>query len=43
MREKLIKAGNDPVTSTPEAFEAFVKVEIAKWAKVVRDAKLSLE
>lgn len=43
MREKLIKAGNDPVTSTPEAFEAFIKVEIAKWAKVVRDAKLSLE
>jgi len=43
MREKLIKAGNDPVTSTPEAFEAFVKVEIAKWAKVVRDAKLTLE
>jgi tripartite-type tricarboxylate transporter receptor subunit TctC len=43
LREKLIKAGNDPVTSTPEAFEAFVKVEIAKWAKVVRDAKLTLE
>ena len=43
MREKLVKAGNDPVTSTPEAFEAFVKVEIAKWAKVVRDAKLTLE
>ena len=43
MREKLIKAGNDPATSTPEAFEAFIRVEIAKWAKVVRDAKLSLE
>ena len=43
MRERLIKAGNDPVVSTPEAFEAFVKVEIAKWAKVVRDAKLTLE
>jgi tripartite-type tricarboxylate transporter receptor subunit TctC len=43
MREKLIKAGNDPVVSTPEAFEAFVRVEIAKWAKVVKDAKLTLE
>ena len=43
MRDRLIKAGNEPVVSTPEAFEAFVRVEIAKWAKVVRDAKLSLE
>jgi tripartite-type tricarboxylate transporter receptor subunit TctC len=43
MREKLIKAGNDPVVSTPEAFEAFVRVEITKWAKVVKDAKLTLE
>jgi len=43
MRGKLIKAGNDPVNSTPEVFEAFVRVEIAKWAKVVKDAKLTLE
>ena len=43
MREKLIKAGNEPVVSTPEAFEAFVRVEIAKWARVVKDAKLTLE
>ncbi len=43
MRERLVKAGNDPVVSAPEAFEAFVKVEIAKWAKVVKDAKLTLE
>jgi tripartite-type tricarboxylate transporter receptor subunit TctC len=43
LRERLIKAGNDPVGSTPEAFEAFVRSEIAKWAKVVKDAKLTLE
>ena len=43
MRERLIKAGNDPVVSTPEAFDAFVRVEIAKWAKVVKDARLTLE
>ncbi len=43
MRERLIKAGNDPVVSTPDAFEAFIKVEIAKWAKVVKDSKLTLE
>jgi tripartite-type tricarboxylate transporter receptor subunit TctC len=43
MRERLVKAGNDPVVSTPEAFDAFVRVEIAKWAKVVKDARLTLE
>lgn len=43
IRERLIKAGNDPVVSTPEAFDAFVRVEIAKWAKVVKDARLTLE
>jgi tripartite-type tricarboxylate transporter receptor subunit TctC len=31
------------VVSTPEAFDAFVRVEIAKWAKVVKDARLTLE
>jgi len=43
MRERLIKAGNEPVVSTPDAFESFIKIEIAKWAKVVKDAKLTLE
>ena len=43
MRDRLVKAGNDPVVSTPEAFDAFVRVEIAKWAKVVKDARLTLE
>lgn len=43
VRERLVKAGNDPVVSTPEAFEAFVRVEIAKWSKVVREARLTLE
>jgi tripartite-type tricarboxylate transporter receptor subunit TctC len=43
VRDRLVKAGNDPVVSTPEAFEAFVRAEIAKWAKVVREARLTLE
>ena len=43
LRDKLIKAGNEPVVSTPEAFETFMRVEIAKWARVVKDAKLTLE
>jgi tripartite-type tricarboxylate transporter receptor subunit TctC len=38
--EKLTRSGNTPVASAPEAFAAFVRAEIDKWAKVVRDARL---
>jgi tripartite-type tricarboxylate transporter receptor subunit TctC len=34
-REKLISQGLEPVGDTPEQFGAFIKAEIAKWAKVV--------
>ena len=36
VREKLIGQGLDPVGGTPEQFAAFIKSEIAKWAKVVK-------
>ena len=38
--EKLMKTGNMPVASAPEEFSTFVRAEIEKWARVVRDAKL---
>jgi tripartite-type tricarboxylate transporter receptor subunit TctC len=37
VREKLIAAGSDPVGSTPEEFLAYVKVELARWGKVIRE------
>ncbi|MEN3352591.1 MAG: hypothetical protein V7640_749, partial [Betaproteobacteria bacterium] len=37
VREKLVAAGSDPVGSTPEAFLAYVKLELARWGKVIRD------
>ena len=40
VKDKLEKAGNEVVTSTPEEFGAFLRVEIAKWAKVVKEAGL---
>jgi tripartite-type tricarboxylate transporter receptor subunit TctC len=36
VREKLVGQGLDPVGGTPEAFGAYLKSEIAKWAKVVK-------
>jgi tripartite-type tricarboxylate transporter receptor subunit TctC len=37
IREKLMAAGSDPVGSTPEAFLAYVKSELARWGKLIRD------
>lgn len=39
-RERLAVLAADPTTSTPEQFSAYIKQEIAKWAKVVRTAGL---
>jgi tripartite-type tricarboxylate transporter receptor subunit TctC len=36
VREKLIAQGLEPVGDTPEQFAAYIRSEIAKWAKVVR-------
>jgi len=38
--EKLAKTGNVPVASSPEEFAAFVRTEIGKWAKVIKDSGL---
>ncbi len=38
IRDGLIAQGADPVGNSPEAFGAWVKLEVQKWAKVVRDS-----
>jgi tripartite-type tricarboxylate transporter receptor subunit TctC len=43
MRDKLAAEGADPLTNRPDEFTAFIKVEIAKWTKVIRDARISPE
>ncbi len=39
----LAKNGMVPFTSSPEAFGAFMKSEIAKWAKVIADANIQID
>jgi tripartite-type tricarboxylate transporter receptor subunit TctC len=39
----LSESGFEPQTSTPEQFTAHMTSEIAKWAKVIRDNKISLD
>jgi tripartite-type tricarboxylate transporter receptor subunit TctC len=36
-RERLKADGSDPVGSTPEQFAAFLKEEMGKWAKIIKD------
>ena len=40
--DTLAKLGADPVGSSPEQFAAFIKAELAKWAKVVRSSGIEL-
>jgi tripartite-type tricarboxylate transporter receptor subunit TctC len=43
VKEKLSALGFVPIANTPDAFGARIKLEIEKWGKVVRDAKLRIE
>ena len=43
VKERLATMGAEPVGNSPDAFRAFVKAEIAKWARVVKEAGLKVE
>lgn len=43
MLEKLAADGAQPVGGTPQEFDQFIRTEIAKWAKVVKYAKMALD
>lgn len=43
IRERLLGLGAEPVANSPEQFAAFLKEDIARWAKVVKDAKIPLQ
>ncbi len=40
-RDRLVSGGADPVGGTPQQFQEFLRSEIAKWAKVIKAAKIS--
>lgn len=43
VKERFTKLGADAVGSTPDQFDAFIKSEIAKWAKVIKAAGLKVD
>jgi tripartite-type tricarboxylate transporter receptor subunit TctC len=38
IRERLVSLGTEPVGNTPEEFSAYLRSEIAKWGKVVKES-----
>ncbi|MEN3297453.1 MAG: putative tricarboxylic transport rane protein [Burkholderiales bacterium] len=43
VRKKLALQGAEPLGSTPEAYGKYLKDEIARWAKVVKDTGVALD
>ena len=43
VRERQISQGLEPVGSTPEYFAEFIKTEMTKWGKVVKQAGIKLD
>jgi tripartite-type tricarboxylate transporter receptor subunit TctC len=43
VKQRLSESGFEPQSSTPDEFAAYMKSEIAKWAKVIRESNISLD
>jgi tripartite-type tricarboxylate transporter receptor subunit TctC len=43
VRERLVAIGFEPIGNSPEAFAAQVKADIAKWRKIIQDAKIKVD
>jgi tripartite-type tricarboxylate transporter receptor subunit TctC len=43
INKRVSELGAEPVGGTPAEFAALIQSEIAKWAKVIRDAKVELQ
>jgi tripartite-type tricarboxylate transporter receptor subunit TctC len=38
VKERLATQGGEPVTDSPEEFARFLRAEIGKWGKIVKDS-----
>jgi len=43
LKQRLAASGVEPLTSTPEEFAVFIKSEIVRYAKVIKDAGIKVE
>lgn len=43
VRARILDLGAEPVGGTPDQFRAFLESEVARWAKVINQAKIRLD
>ena len=43
VRERVIAAGTEPATTTPEAFAAYIREETKKWGEVIKAGNIKLQ
>ena len=43
VRARITQLGAEPLIGTPEDMDAFMRAEIAKWGKVIRDVKITMD
>jgi tripartite-type tricarboxylate transporter receptor subunit TctC len=43
VRERILRAGAEPVGGTPQAFDAFIAQEKERLGNVIRKARISLD
>jgi tripartite-type tricarboxylate transporter receptor subunit TctC len=43
MQSRIVGLGFEPVSSKPDEFAAFVRADIARWAKVIREAHVKID
>lgn len=43
LRDNFQKQGLDPVGTTPEQFDQFIRAEMAKWSKIIKDVGIKAE
>ena len=42
LKERIFKAGINPVANTPETFAQFIQSETRRWSKVVKESGIEL-
>ena len=43
VRERLVREGAEPASTTPDAFATYMRAEVAKWNKVIKTANIRIE
>jgi tripartite-type tricarboxylate transporter receptor subunit TctC len=43
IRTRILATNNEPAPTSPEEYDAFIKTEVAKWLKVIKESNIKVE